>query len=132
MRVDRIVRVLGVPTQLGLAGQVEEHGADGPAEHEPGGGSEHSAPDVVEQAQRAEHEQRPPEAAARHRSDRLADGRAHHRAAERDERQPPGQVAADERRADPGAEVEAERETGEREHTDDEAAPEAGERGQQR
>ena len=127
-REDR--RVLGVAAELGLAGEVEEHRADGPAEREPGDGAEQPAADVVEEPQRAEHEQCPPEAAARHRPDRLADRRAQHRDAEGDERKPPAEVAADERGADPRADVEAEREPGEREDADDEASPEAGERGQ--
>ena len=95
-------------------------------------GTEHPAADVVEHAQRAEHEQPASKAAADHRADRLADGGEQHRPAESDEREPPGLIAADQRGAEPGAEIGAEREPGKGEDADDEAAPEPRERGRGR
>ena len=62
-REDR--RVLGVVAQLGLPREVEEHRADGPAEREPGDGTEHAAADVVEEPKRAEHDEQPGAGAAR-------------------------------------------------------------------
>ena len=49
LREDR--RVLGVVAQVGLLREIEEHGADGPAEREARDGAEDAAADVVEQAQ---------------------------------------------------------------------------------
>ena len=123
-------RVLRVVAQLGLAREVEEHRADGPAEREPGDGAEHAAADVVEEPKRAEHDEQPPQVPPGQRADGLADRGAHHRTAERDERQPAREVTADQRRPDAGAEVEADREPGEREDADHEPTPEARERGQ--
>ena len=123
-------RVLRVVAQLGLAREIEEHRADGPAEREPGDGAEHAAADVVEEPKRAEHDEQPPQVPPGQRADGLADRGAHHRAAERDERQPAREVTADQRRPHARAEVEADCEPGEGEHADHEPTPEARERGQ--
>ena len=54
-REDR--RVLRVVAEIGLPGEIEEHGADGPAEREAGDRAEDAATDVVEEAKRAEHDE---------------------------------------------------------------------------
>ena len=115
--------------EIGLPGEIEEHRADGPAEREAGDRAEDAATDVVEEAQRAEHDEELPQVPSDQRAERLAERGAHHRAAERDERQPAREVVADERRPDARAEIEADRESGEREHSDDEPPPEAANRG---
>ena len=115
--------------EVGLPGEIEEHRADGPAEREAGDRAEDAATDVVEEAKRAEHDEELAQVPPDQRAERLAERGAHHRAAECDERQPAREVVADERRPDAGAEIEADREPGEREHADDEPPPEAAKRG---
>ena len=86
--VERMLESRAYVPQLRLAREIEEDGADRPAEREPDRGAEEAARDVVEEAQRAEHGERLAEAAAELGAERLPDRPEQHRAREPDEGQP--------------------------------------------
>ena len=122
-------RLLREPAELGLAGQVEEHGADRPADREARRRSEGEASGGVQHAERRHDRKRPPRRPPDERAERLAEHAPDRRAGERDE----GDVRAavpDEARGEPRSGDRPDQEPDEREDADDESAPEAADHGE--
>ena len=107
--------------QLGLAGEVEQHRADRPADGEPRRGAEHDAAGRVDHPKRRHDGERPPRRAAREPTEGLAEHSAERGAGERDQRDVRASVA-DHPRRHAGAEDRAHDEPCERQEPGHEPA----------
>ena len=119
--------LLRVVAQVGLAGQVEQHRAERPAQREPGRSPEHPAAGRVEWPDRPDHECAARGPTEQH-ADELAERRAHRPADQRDERDEPRLLPADETGRELGADDRPRDETAEREHPGHEPATETADR----
>ena len=118
-------RGLHLAAELGLAGEVQRHGAEYPHERQPGGRAEHEPAGRVEHAERRHRNKAAAGKAADDRSDRLEEERDDERSTERDERRVRRVGVVEHLRRELRAEIGPDGQSGQRERACDEPAPEA-------